>query len=147
MEIKIKNFFLQDTFSPNRDDKSFLWNALNEFKKLKVSIPVAYNTIKTINNINKALEEYNAIRISIADELCEKTEDGKKVIENNQYKFSEENLKEFNTKINDLLHTEIYLDVWSIKQSQIDNLKDIEINVYETLVKYNFIDLPENEGK
>lgn len=143
MELKIKNFFLQDTFSPNRDDKSFLWNALNEFKKLKVSIPVAYNTIKTINNINKALEEYNAIRISIADELCEKTADGNKVIENNQYKFSEENLKEFNTKINDLLHTEVNIDVWSIKQSQIDNLKDIEINVYETLVIYNFIDMPE----
>lgn len=138
MEIKIKNFFLKDSFSESKNDLSFFYNALQEFKKLKAPVSVASNTVKTIGVLEKALTEYEGTRAVLCEGLCERDDNDNPVVENNNYKFTEENKKEFNLKFNELLNTEIALDICNVKQDDIKGL-DINIACYETLLKYNFI--------
>ena len=151
MEIKVTNFILNNPFGVKQLDAQlmFIYPALQEFKKLKTPTIVAYNVVKSIGVVEKALKEYETTRITICESLCEKDKDDKPVIEGKIYKFTEENKKEFQLKWTELLNTEITLDIFPINQSDIDSLKEINIHCYETLLNNGFIldDSNKNTGK
>ena len=140
MEIKVKNYLLKNPNSEQSENELvFIYPALQEFKKIKTPTKVAYSIVKTIGIVEKAIKEYEKTRIAICESLCEKDEKEKPIIEKNAYKFTEENKAEFNLKLNELLNTEITLDIFRINQSDIDNLKEINIACYETLINNGFI--------
>ena len=141
MEIKATNFFLNNPFAtPDSEVQlGFIYSALQEFKKLKVPVSTACNVVKSIASVEKAIKEYETTRLIICESLCNKDENGKPIVEENKYKFTKESHDEFNRKWQDLLNTEITLDIWQINQSDIKDVKEINISCYETLLKYGFI--------
>lgn len=140
MKITTTNFVLKDHFSPTTQPPmlEFIHPALKEFSRLKLPVPIASKMTKNITAVETAISEYEKTRISIAESSCEKDKDEKPITENNNYKFSEEGLKEFNTKLNELLNTEITLQIKVINESEIEKL-EINGTCYQTLVKYGFI--------
>ena len=139
MKITVKNFVLTDY---NRDTNQpamleFIYPALKEFSRLKLPVPIASKVTKDIMRVEDALTEYNKIRISIAESLCEKEND-KPIIKDNNYQFSEEGKKEFQEKRLELLNSEVTLDIKVIDESEIEKF-EINATCYHTLVKYGFI--------
>lgn len=145
----------------------FIIVALNEFKYLRASTRVAYNIVKSIKEAEKATIELEETRISICKSLCMKDEHGNPVQKNGQFQFREKyvcpecedvseqemcekcNIKssmkiskerdEFNDKYAELLQQEVELDIFPIKNSDIDGVQNVPIAAYETLLKHGFI--------
>lgn len=140
MKITVTNFILKDYYSPINQAPllEFIHPALKEFIRLKIPVPIASKMTKNITAVETAISEYEKTRISIVESLCEKDENEKPVTENNNYKFSEEGLKEFNHKLNELLNSEITLEIKVINESEIEKL-EINGTCYQTLAKYGFI--------
>lgn len=140
MKITVTNFVIKDHFSPATQPPmlEFIHPALKEFSRLKLPVPIASKMTKNIIKVENAISEYEKTRINIVESLCEKGEDEKPVIEGNKYKFSDEAGKEFNEKWNELLNTEITLDIKVINESEIEKF-EINGTCYQTLVKHGFI--------
>lgn len=141
MQVKITNFFLKNPFSTDNKEPNmmFVYSALHEFKKLKTPTTVAYNVVKSIGVVEKSVKECESTRVALCESLCEKDAEEKPIIEKNNYKFTEENKKEFHVKWQELLNTEITLDIFPINKSDIENVKEINIACFETLLKHGFI--------
>lgn len=140
MQVKITNSVLNAPYNINAEQSlSFIYPALLEFKKIKVPVPVAYNIIKSIGVVEKAIKDFQETRISICETLCEKDGDNKSITNSDKYKFTEENKKEFDSKFKELLNSEIIIDIFPINNSDIISVKDINISCYETLLKHGFI--------
>lgn len=139
MEIKVTNFALTDHFVQGTLKLDFIFPALQEFKKLKVPVNVAYNIIKSISAVEKALIDFDETRKAICESLCDKDEKGKPISENEKYKFTESNLIEFNTKFNELLNTEVVIDIRQINQKDISHIEEVNITCLETLMKFGFV--------
>lgn len=141
MEIKVTNFVLTDHFcGPNNEPSlNFIYPALQEFKKVKAPVSVAYNIIKSIGAVEKALADYENTRKAICEQLCDKDKKDNPIIESGKYKFSDENYREFQKKWHELLNTEVLIDIWSFPKKDTEDIKEINIYCYETLMKYGFI--------
>lgn len=141
MEITATNFELTDHYlAPGNEPRlEFIYPALQEFKKIKTSVPVAHNVVKSIGSVEKALADFNSTRTVICEQLCERDAKGECVKEGGKYKLSVENQIEFNIKFRELLNTEIKLDIFPINQSEISAIKEINIACYETLLRHGFI--------
>lgn len=141
MEIKVTNYLLTDhSLTLDLQAKMrFIHPALQEFKKLKVPVSVAYNIIKSIGVVERAIKDYDSTRIAILESLCEKDAKGTSVVEEGKYKFSGNNHSEFNKKWQELLNVEISLEIFPISHKDIVDIKEINISCYETLMKYGFI--------
>lgn len=141
MEIKIKNHSLENTFNSknHESDMEFIYPALLEFKKLKAPVNVAYNIVKSIKVVEQACKDYNDTRISICESLCEKDETGKTSMQDGKYKLAEENTIEFQNKWEELLNTEIILDIFPVRQSELKGINEVNICCYETLMRTGFI--------
>lgn len=141
MQIKTTNFLLKNPYvSPNPDSNlSFIYPALQEFKKLKTPARVAYNIIKSIGAVEQAMKQCDDTSTTILKSLCDNDENGNPISESGKYKFSENNLEEFNNKIQDLLNSEITIDIFPINQSDISNIPEVNIQCYETLMIHGFI--------
>lgn len=140
MKITVTNFTLKDHFSPVNQPPmlEFIHPALKEFSRLKLPVPIASKMTKNIMKVEDAISEYEKTRINIVESLCERGEDEKPIIEGNKYKFSDDAAKEFNEKWNELLNTEITLDIKVIDESEIEKF-EINGTCYQTLVKHGFI--------
>lgn len=139
MEIKATNFALTDHFPKGAPRLDFIFPALQEFKKLKAPVSVAYSIIKSIGAVEKALIDYDETRKIICESLCDKDNNDKPVIEGGKYKFSGENLAEFNAKWNELLNTKVSIEIRQINQEDINHIDEVNIACYETLMKFGFI--------
>ena len=100
---------------------------------------MAYNVVKSIGAIEKALYDYNSTRIAICETICEKNEKGECIKDNGKYKFVGDGYSEFSKKWLELLDTEILLNIFPINQKDIADIKEINITCYETLMKHGFI--------
>ncbi len=90
----------------------------------------------------ESFTEYDAKRIGIAKELCDKDEKGEPIIEQNKFKFSSENDIEFKKRLVDL--QEEYKAVLEERTQQIDSFNKMlaEPIAYE-IHKIAFKDVPE----
>lgn len=149
MEIKTTNFLLKNPFDTKNSDSKlfFIHPALQEFKKLKTPTKVAYNIVKSISSVEGALQEYEKTKIAICESLCERDERDIPVAKSGRYVFSEDSEKELNIKVGELMNSEITLNIFPVNQSDINDVKDMSIECYETLMRHGFIiddtELPE----
>lgn len=143
MRIEVTNFSLNNPFkNENKSGENqliFIYPALIEFKKLKAPTNVAYNIVKSIKSVEQAIQDYDNTRISICESLCDRDAQDKPIIENGKYKFTTERQIEFQEKWQELLNTKVSIDIFEIKQSDVNNIKEINISCYETLLGYGFI--------
>lgn len=140
MEIKIINGLLDSPeYFTGEQKLNFIYPALLDFKRLRTSVQVAYNIVKSIKEVERAIKEFTDTRLSICESLCDKDENDKPKVENRKYVFSDEGQKEFNQKFQQLLNTEITLNIWPVDNEEILAIKDINITTYETLLKHGFI--------
>lgn len=145
MIITVTNFRLKNSKNSFAFDDNlfFISSAFASFKRLKTSTKVAYNTVKSVKAVEEAIKDYEKTRISICESLCDKDLKGRPIIENGNYKFSEEAKREFDLKFEELLNQEITIDIFPIKQEEIEDLKDINIECYQTLSEIGFIQIDE----
>lgn len=107
---------------------------LNKLLTCELNIKTQFNLDKNVKEIDKVLESYNASRKKLIEKHCDKDEEGKPKIINNQYTFKE-NLDEFNKEFNEL--NSIENDVKIIKFS-IDELEGVKVNSTE-LASINYM--------
>lgn len=127
MKIKITNNEIVNNLLP----------ALRDLSKVKTNSKVAYNIAKTIKKIVNAIEPYGTARTSLLENSCVQI-DGKPKIENGEYIFSSDQIKNNCLKeINELSLLELEIDIFPIKFSEIEN---IEIAAITLLNLNNFIE-------
>ena len=121
--MKVKNIQLVNSIA-----------TLNKLLTCELNIKTQFNLDKNVKEIDKILESYNASRKKLIEKYCDKDEEGKPSIINNQYTFKE-NLDEFNKEFNEL--NSIENDVKIIKFS-IDELEGVKVNSTE-LASINYM--------
>ena len=107
---------------------------LNKLLTCELNIKTQFNLDKNVKEIDKILESYNASRKKLIEKYCDKDEENKPLIINNQYTFKE-NLDEFNKEFNEL--NSIENDIKIIKFS-IDELEGVKVNSTE-LASINYM--------
>ena len=121
--MKVKNIQLVNSIA-----------TLNKLLTCELNIKTQFNLDKNVKEIDKILESYNASRKKLIEKYCDKDEEGKPKIINNQYTFKE-NLDEFNKEFNEL--NSIENDINIIKFS-IDELEGVKVNSTE-LASINYM--------
>lgn len=114
--MKVKNIQLVNSIA-----------TLNKLLTCELNIKTQFNLDKNVKEIDKILESYNASRKKLIEKYCDKDEEGKPKIIDNQYTFKE-NLDEFNKEFNEL--NSIESDIKIIKFS-IDELEGVKVNSTE----------------
>lgn len=149
MKIKVENYFLRDPVIQTNGSQNmgFIIVALNEFKYLRASTRVAYNIIKSFREVERAIKDLEETRIAVCQSLCQKDEEGNLIQINNQFQFSEDGKIEFATKYQELLQQVVELDIFPIQNSDINDLPNVSVAAYETLLKFGFIQEEEKKAK
>lgn len=92
-------------------------SALSKLTKSNVPLKTAFILKGALEKVQKELEKYEECRKEALDRLGDKDEEGNLATdENNQIKFSEENLKTFYEEMNELLKTEMDIPTVTVDQ-------------------------------
>ena len=129
MKVKLTNMQIISELAP----------ALSELKTMRTPGNVTIATVRTFGECEKAVKDYETARISILNNFCKK-ENGKPVIKDNQYQFdSPEDKASAEAEIRKIVETEVELDVHQVSSTVFEKV-EISGNLYEVLVRYQFID-------
>lgn len=140
MEVKIANAYLEAPhYIKDEQVLNFIHPSLLDFKRLRTSVAVASNIIKSIREVERAIKEFHDVRMSICESLCEKEEAGKPKTDAGKYVFSEGGQKEFDEKFRELLNTATVLNIHPVKGSDIASVEGVSIIGYDTLLRHGFI--------
>jgi len=116
MNIKISNAELLNALVPG----------LQELAAVRTNGKIAYNVAKTLKSCDIAVSAFNDQKKLVLEASCEKDEAGKAKIEKNEYLFATPEDKEKAIQdINDLIKTEIDLDIYPIDIADFQTLQDV----------------------
>ncbi len=90
--------------------------ALNGLLRLKMNATVAFNIMEVITKIEPIIENFNKTRQNLIEKYGEKIEDDKIMIK-------EENKELWTKEIEELLNTEVEIDIKKINRKALDNLE------------------------
>jgi hypothetical protein len=100
-------------------------------KNLKGLMAVA----KMKKTIEESLESYNGLRQKIAEQDCERDDNGKPIVENNSYTYKDDATKQrVNILIGELLNEEIELELPKLKEEWLDEVEGLTGNVISALL-------------
>lgn len=105
-------------------EASLMKDGLNELLEREIPAKVSYWLARFLEKVNKELTAMDKARMNLVNQYADKDKDGKPIIENDQYKFSDNNMAEFTKEFNELLDEEFDIDFKPIK---IDSLGDIKL--------------------
>lgn len=132
MNIKISNAELLNALVPG----------LQELAGIRTNGKIAYNVAKTLKSCDIAVTAFNEQKKIVLESACEKDENGKAKIEKSEYVFSTPEVKEATIQaINDLIKTEIELDVYPIDIADFQALEGISAGTILRLGQFVVEDL------
>ena len=102
-----------------------------------VNFKTSFKLMKFLKATDEDEKFYNEKREELIKTFATKDEDGKIVIENNQYKFTDENLAEINKQISELAATEVEIPE-TLKFSS-EELEKMEFTIEEVSAIYELI--------
>ena len=102
-----------------------------------VNFKTSFKFMKFLKATDEDEKFYNEKREELIKTFATKDEDGKIVIENNQYKFTNENLAEINKQISELAATEVEIPE-TLKFSS-EELEKMEFTIEEVSAIYELI--------
>lgn len=102
-----------------------------------VNFGTSYKFVKFINATEEDEKFYNEKRAELIKTYATKDDNGELVIENNQYKFTDENLAEINKQLNELAATEVEVsDKMKFTEQELDKM---EFTIEEVALIYPLI--------
>ena len=115
--MKIKNFEIEQSVE-----------VINKILSSKLSVVTFFNLKKDTDEITKILNSLKDARQKIIDEYCDKDEEGKPVIKDNKYIFTD-NQEKFNEEFNELMNVEndiniIKFDIEEFKNVELSNIDE-----------------------
>ena len=102
-----------------------------------VNFRTSFKFMKFIKSTDEDEKFYNEKREELIKTFATKDEDGRIIIENNQYKFTDENLAEINKQISELAATEVEIPE-TLKFSS-EELEKMEFTIEEVSAIYELI--------
>ena len=102
-----------------------------------VSFKTSLKFIKFLKATDEDEKFYNEKRNELIQTFVTRDKDGKIVVENNQYKFTDENLSEINKQVTELANTEVEIPE-SLKFSS-EELEKMEFTIEEVSVIYDLL--------
>ena len=102
-----------------------------------VNFKTSFKFMKFLKATDEDEKFYNEKREELIKTFATKDENGKIVIENNQYKFTDENLAEINKQISELAATEVEIPE-TLKFSSVE-LEKMEFTIEEVSAIYELI--------
>jgi Ser-tRNA(Ala) deacylase AlaX len=116
MTIKISNAELLNALVPG----------LQELAAIRTNGKIAYNVAKTLKSCDVAVTAFNDQKKLTLEGACEKDEAGKPKIEKDEYVFASPEVKEKVIQdINELIKTEIELDIYPIDITEFQALEGV----------------------
>ena len=115
--MKVKNYEIEQSIE-----------VINKILGSKLSVVTFFNLKKNIEEINKILNSFKDSRQKLINEYCDKDEDGKPVIKDNKYIFTD-NQEKFNEEFNELMNVEndiniIKFDIEEFKNVELSNIDE-----------------------
>lgn len=102
-----------------------------------VNFGTSYKFVKFINATEEDEKFYNEKRAELIKTYATKDDNGELVIENNQYKFTDENFAEINKQLNELAATEVEVsDKMKFTEQELDKM---EFTIEEVALIYPLI--------
>lgn len=130
MKTEITNLQILSEFAP----------ALAELKTMKTPGNITIAAVRAFNECKKKIDEYEQARISILVSHCRKDENGKPVIENNEYKFEDQEVKsKVEEEIKKIAESKCEFNLNPIDSRAFEKV-ELTGNLYEILARYRFID-------
>lgn len=102
-----------------------------------VNFRTSFKFMKFIKSTDEDEKFYNEKREELIKTLASKDEDGKLIIENDQYKFTAENFDEINKKLAELANTEV--DIPENLKFSSEELDKMEFTIEEVSAIYELI--------
>ena len=102
-----------------------------------VNFKTSFKFMKLLKATDEDEKFYNEKREELIKTFAKKDEDGRIIIENNQYKFTDENLAEINKQISELAATEVEIPE-TLKFSS-EELEKMEFTIEEVSAIYELI--------
>ena len=103
-----------------------------------VNFKTSFKFMKFLKATDEDEKFYNEKREELIKTFATKDENGKIVVENNQYKFTDENLAEINKQISELAATEVEIPE-TLKFSS-EELEKMEFTIEEVSAMYEIIE-------
>jgi hypothetical protein len=108
-----------------------------------VNFGTSFKFMKFIKATDEDEKFYNEKKGELIKSLAMKDDNGKLVIENNQYKFTDENFAEINKQLNELAATEVEVsDKMKFTEQELDKM---EFTIEEVAAIYELVKVDENE--
>lgn len=114
-------------------------SALNALGKARgMSSTTSYKILKNIKVINEELKSYNDTRTKVLEENSKKNEEGKAIIEKEQYQLLEGKFDIVNKSIDELIKEQIDINIIEISLNDIDSagLSAIELESLEFMINF-----------
>lgn len=127
MIVKITNAELLNALVPG----------LQELAGMKTNGKIAYNVGRTLKSCDTAVNAFNTQKKVILETAAKKDKDGNAIIEKNEYVFPSDKIKTKTIEeLNDLLTTEIDLEVYTIAPSDFEALENVSAGLFLRLDKF-----------
>ena len=97
----------------------------------------AYKFTKIIKQCVDEVNQYNAARKALIEKYAQRNEENEIIYDNNQATVSSDNYTLFQQELNDLLNTEVEINVLPIKLNELDNL---DFTPGQLIMLYPFIE-------
>ena len=97
----------------------------------------AYKFTKIIKQCVDEVNQYNVARKALIEKYAQRNEENEIIYDNNQATVSSDNYTLFQQELNDLLNTEVEINVLPIKLNELDNL---DFTPGQLIMLYPFIE-------
>ena len=94
---------------------------LTELSTRSLKTKAAYQLGRILREAQKEFSLYNEKRIALLEKYADKDEEGKPVIENGNYKISDEGIAAINTEYNELIETTVALNANKLQLYLLDD--------------------------
>ena len=94
---------------------------LSELSTRSLKTKAAYQLGRILREAQKEFSLYNEKRIALLEKYADKDEEGKPVIENGNYKISDEGIAAINTEYNELIETTVTLNANKLQLYLLDD--------------------------
>lgn len=94
---------------------------LSELSTRSLKTKAAYQLGRILREAQKEFSLYNEKRIALLEKYADKDEEGKPIIENGNYKISDEGIAAINTEYNELIETTVTLNANKLQLYLLDD--------------------------